>query len=246
MAAQNKIEDDVEDGVDVTANNPSFQKGMFTHCKNLYQKADQLGRNIWVDEFPKDLTAAGENSETEKYALLIRNIQCYGNSRKTLKIDSIVVQSPPLKQVLGHILQNSPGVNTSLDRLTFDAPFKPFVHRWKKVQKSLEDEWEPEAKAHLRLLYDVLSKELHDDLKALNDYILNGVITFTTGWMIFEPGDLVFGAPAGQPAVARLDNSAYLQSLCSEYFALQCSMVDCTVRNMLALRVGRNMLMHAH
>ncbi len=50
-----------------------------------------------------------------------------GDSRKALEIDSIVVQSPYLKRFLAEMLDDYPGVCSTLSRLTFDAPFSCFV-----------------------------------------------------------------------------------------------------------------------
>ena len=153
-----------------------IQKGMIGDIKNLYQsKPDDRGRTSWVDTYPDDLTAAAENAESEKFALLIRNRKCY-DGRKSLEIDSIVVQSPLLKRSLGQVLKGYPGITTSIERLTFAAPFKPFVHRWKSLLHALENEQDEEGKAHLLILHRVLEVELRDDLKALDSYILNGVI----------------------------------------------------------------------
>ena len=155
---------------------PKVQKGMIGNIKNLYQsKPDDCGRTTWVDTYPDDLTAAAENAESEKYALLVRNKKCY-NGRKSLEIDSIVIQSPLLKRALGQILKGYPGITTSLERLTFSSPFKPFVHRWKNLLQALENEKDEESKTHLLILHRVLEAELRDDLKALDSYILNGVI----------------------------------------------------------------------
>ena len=201
--------------------------GMISDVKNLYEsKPDARGRTFWVNEIPNDLTAAAEDAESAKYALLIRNRKCF-TGRKSLEIDSIVVQSPLLKSSLGQILKDYPGVTTSLDRLTFSAPFKPFVHRWKTLVRSLESESDPEAKAHLCLLHHLLEIELRDNLQALEDFILNGVITFSTCWMIFEPGVLVFSIDDGQPAVARLGESRYIKTRRGDdAYVLNCTTID--------------------
>ena len=200
--------------------------GMISDVKNLYlSKPDTGGQTTWTDEYPDDLFAAAENAESEKYALLIRNRKCY-TGRKSLQIDSIIVQSPLLKASLGWVLEGYPGITTSLERLTFSPPFKPFVHRWKRLVQALEGESDPQAKTHLDLLYRVLELELRDDLKALDDYILNGVITFSTCWMLFEPGILIFGLRSGQPVVARLDSCNYVTTNCGEVLVMSCAMVD--------------------
>ncbi|MCJ1272200.1 hypothetical protein MMC22_012108 [Lobaria immixta] len=205
---------------------PVVKPGMISDVKNLYQtKPDNRGKSTWVDKYPDDLEEAAENAETARYALLIRNKKCY-DGRKTLQIDSIVVQSPLLKKALGFILKDYPGITTSLERLTFSAPFQPFVHRWSKLVEAVENEEDSESKAHLELFHKTLEVELHDAIKARDDFILNGVITYDTCWMIFEPGSTVFTIDDGQKSAARLVNGYYHQTRCGNCYALDCEVVD--------------------
>ena len=201
--------------------------GMITDVKNLYEgKPDSRNRTTWVDKYPDDLEAAAENDETARYALLIRNKKCY-DGRKMLKMDSVVVQSPLLKKALGSILNAYPGVTTTLDRLDFKAPFKPFVHRWANVVAALESEEDPETKSHLDLFHRTMGEELKDDLKARDDYIQNKVITWDTCWMIFEPGTTVFSVEDKQNCAFRLKNGSYVETpRCGPAFALDCEKVD--------------------
>lgn len=200
--------------------------GMITDVKNLYQsKPDNQGKITWVDKYPDDLEEAAENAESARYALLIRNSKCY-DGRKKLQIDSIVVQSPLLKQVLGSVLKDYPGITTTLDRLTFKAPFQAFIHRWKNLLEALECEQDPETKDHLKLFHRILEAELRDDLKARDDFIVNGVITYSTIWMIFEPGTTVFAVTDGENRAAKFNTGNYQQTRCGNRYALGCQIVD--------------------
>ena len=60
--------------------------------------------------YPDDLDAPAENERTGRFALLIRNIKCY-DGRKKLSIESIIVQSPLLKESLAPVLEDYPGVH---------------------------------------------------------------------------------------------------------------------------------------
>lgn len=196
--------------------------GMISDVKNLYQtKPDARGKSTWVDKYPDDLEEAAENAETARYPLLIRNKKCY-DGRKKLQIDSIVVQSPLLKVILGTVLKDYPGITTSLDRLTFQAPFEPFVHRWSQFSEAVRTEEDLETKAHLDLFYKTLEHELTDAIKARDDFILNGVITYDTCWMIFEPGTVVFAVEDKQKVAVRLKNGAYVGNA----YRLNCEYVD--------------------
>lgn len=180
--------------------------GMIPDVKNLYQtKPDARGRSTWVAKYPDDIEEAAENAETARYALLLRNKKCY-DGRKKLEIVSIVVQSPLLKGVLGTVLKGYPGITTSLERLTFQAPFEPFVHRWAQFSEAVRTEEDLETKAHLELFHKTLESELTDAIKTRDDYILNGVITYDTCWMIFEPGTIVFTVEDKQKVSVRLKN----------------------------------------
>lgn len=215
--------DRTTDGDDASAD---VKPGMITDVKNLYQsQPDWRGEPTWIDKYPDDLEEAAENAETARYALLIRNRKCY-DGRKKLQIDSIVVQSPLLKQALGSVLKDYPGITTSLDRLTFKAPFQAFIHRWKNLLEALESEQDPESKDHLELLHRILEAELREDLKARDDFILNGVITYSTIWMIFEPGTTVFTVKDGQNCAAKFHNGSYQETRCGNRYVLGCQIVD--------------------
>ncbi|KAL8996524.1 MAG: hypothetical protein Q9169_003991 [Polycauliona sp. 2 TL-2023] len=205
---------------------PVSKVGMISDVKNLYEgKPDSRGRSTWVDKYPDDLEEAAENAETACFALLIRNKKSY-DGRKKLEMDSIIVQSPLLKKALGRVLVDYPGITTSLDRLTFKAPFRPLVHRWANLVSVLEEENDAEAKSHLELFHRTMQEELQDDLKARDDYILNKVITWSTCWMIFEPGTTVFTVDDKENRALRLKNGSYISTQCGNAFSLDCEYVD--------------------
>ena len=82
--------------------------GIECDIKNLYQKEDEQGRTTWTDKYPDNLDEAAENEITARFAILVRNKKSF-DSRKKLEIDSIVVQSPLLKNVLSEVLKDYPG-----------------------------------------------------------------------------------------------------------------------------------------
>jgi hypothetical protein len=104
--------------------------GSVSEAKNIYKgPSDDDGNWTWVDKYPDDVEEAAENEETAKYAVLVRN-QKSQDSRKKLEAHSIVIQSPQIRHALAEIMADYPGVACELSRLEFEAPFKPFVHRW--------------------------------------------------------------------------------------------------------------------
>lgn len=156
----------------------------------------------------------GENSESDTYAILVRNIKAKGGARKKLQAQTIIIQSPHLKTALAEIFAEYPGISPSLKRVVFEAPFRPFVHRWpqfleymnkvgEKNHEASEDSEDATAndnndtelmKQHLTLLHDLLKKEIADNVEAMEDYVANGVVTFWDLWMFFEPGSVVLSS----------------------------------------------------
>lgn len=113
----------------------------------------------------------------------MRNVKSQ-DGRKKLEAHSIVVQSPWLKEVLGDVvLKDYPGVACELDRLTFLAPFKPFVHRWTALVDHMnKPSLDETTKKHLEILHDILKYEIGDDIKAFEDYVSKRVISFPHLW----------------------------------------------------------------
>ncbi|TPX12832.1 uncharacterized protein E0L32_006712 [Thyridium curvatum] len=211
--------------------------GSVSTVKNLYKgPEDDDGDWTWVDRYPEDVEEAAENEETKKFALIVRNKKS-NDSRKTLEADSIIIQSPWLRKALAAILADYTGVSCELERLEFDAPFEPFVHRWAEYTKYMQrSDLDDKTKEHLVLLHDILKYEIGDNLKAFEDYVLNGVITFDHLWMIFQPGAVVLSMhddhEGGTISAFELKETDYREnSMEMKIFALTCDCVDWDGRN---------------
>ncbi|KAJ9149384.1 AAA ATPase family protein [Pleurostoma richardsiae] len=206
--------------------------GSISAVKNLYKsKKDGDGEWTWVDKYPEDVEEAAENEETEKFAVLVRNKKS-PDSRKKLEAHSIIVQSPWLKTALSEILKDYPGVACELKRLTFKAPFEPFVHRWVELTEYMQrSDLDVTTKAHLVILHDILKYEIGDSIKAFEDYVLNGVITFEHLWMIFQPGAVVLSAHKGPLSAFELEETEYMENQCGKFMRLRCDCVDYSGKN---------------
>jgi hypothetical protein len=194
--------------------------GSISDIKDLYQgPEDAQGRAQWLDKYPEDAEEAAENQETEKYALIARKKKCF-DGRKKFDIDSIIVQSPDLKKVLGKVFDKYPGVTCELDRLIFSAPFEPFVHRWTEFTNSVETERAGKAKDHLEILHSLLKEELKDVIKALEDYVVHGVTTYLHLWVIFQPGAVVYTRSGGTPKAITFYSGEYTKTDCGPCYQL--------------------------
>ncbi|KAJ5564920.1 hypothetical protein N7513_001162 [Penicillium frequentans] len=182
--------------------------GSICDVHKLYQtKPDESGNTSWTKDYPESLVAPAEDEESAQYALIVRNAKCY-DGRKSLSIHSVIVQSEPLKKFLGKVLEDYPGVTTTLERLEFHSPFKPMVHRWEQFIQFREEEDDPATKKHVDLLYKVLEEELRDVIARKKDMIRNGVITHTLIWTIFEPGNEIITISGGRTRAFKFHDDA--------------------------------------
>jgi hypothetical protein len=195
--------------------------GTIAQIRNLYETSHTRRSLPWTSEYPDDLEEPLENAESAQYALLLRHKKCY-NMRKKLQLDSIVVQSATLKQVLGQVLQGYPGITTTLERLEFSAPFQPFVHRWERLMDARKEFIDGQASEHLELLYTVLEEELRETIREKQDLVSNGVVTFDLIWAIFEPGTLVYNHDAdGYDRIYKLKSGDYRTTTCGTFYVLE-------------------------
>jgi hypothetical protein len=194
--------------------------GSISDIKSLYQgKEDSRGRAQWLDKYPDDAEEAAENEMTAKYALIARKTKCF-NGRKKFDIDSIIINSPALKSVLGIVFEKYPGVTCELDRLVFEKPFEPFVHRWTEFKRAVEEEKDEKTREHLELLLGLLKEELKDTIKAVEDYFVHGVTTFEHLWAIFQPGAVVYTRTGGTPKAMEFSYGEYIKTQCGPAYQL--------------------------
>lgn len=197
--------------------------GMSAGCKQLYSgKEDKRGRFQWQTTIPEDLGKPAEDAESERWAIIVRNVKVYNDPKKVLSIHSIVIQSPLLKDLLNEVLAGYPGVTVSLKRLEFSGRFEPLIHRWESLNvaiQALECERECEdARSdidnrihHAKLLHDLLAKEFKETIDASTDLKCQAVMTYEHLWTLFQPGSFVFSRQQGQDRIFRLHSSKYGQ-----------------------------------
>ena len=67
---------------------------MSVGLKNLYSgKEDKRGRFTWQTEIPEDIGKPAEDAESEKWAIVVRNIKVYNDPKKVLSLHSILVSN---------------------------------------------------------------------------------------------------------------------------------------------------------
>ncbi|RSM11843.1 hypothetical protein CDV31_006611 [Fusarium ambrosium] len=187
--------------VDFESPDPSQGKeGSLCSIQTLYEGPPKCKCCInWVEAYPDDVRmAVEEEAETKQKALVVRMSKNH-DDEKPLALHSIIVQNASLKQTLGQVFEGYRGITTSLKKLVFKTPFRPFHFRWKQLAELLEyqNQHDRDAAAYTQLLYSVLHGELHEQMAEINDLLDHGVITYNRFWALFEPGKLVFNVKNG-------------------------------------------------
>ncbi|ORY09781.1 P-loop containing nucleoside triphosphate hydrolase protein [Clohesyomyces aquaticus] len=203
-------------------------EGSLTSFTPLFQgPKDGNKKWTWLDKEPEDVAEAAENEETAQHAIITR-LQNANDSRKKFEIHSIIIQSPWLKDALGEILKDYPGICCQLKRLVFEAPFEPFVHRWQDFQAYRKREGiDPMTSEHLDLLHDVLKEELKDVIKTLEDYVVHGVTTWEHVWTIFQPGQVIYSDSfRGAPGALKLRSGKYVKLQCGMAYQLTAEAIN--------------------
>ena len=208
--------------------------GMSAGLKHLYSgKEDKRGRFQWQTEMPEDLGKPAEDAESEKWAIIVRNVKVYNDPKKVLSLHSVLIQSPLLKDLLKEVLAGYPGVTVGLKRLEFSGRFEPLIHRWGDLQAAivklkLENESDSaERLEHAELLQTLLSEEFKDAIDASMDMKNQGVMTYEHLWTLFQPGSFVYSKQQGQDRIFRLHSSKYGQDRNGNpVYWLTCQYVD--------------------
>ncbi|OAG07282.1 P-loop containing nucleoside triphosphate hydrolase protein [Paraphaeosphaeria sporulosa] len=220
-ASSVKKDENQEAKEDATKSN--VRPGSLTSSANIYRGSPD---DSWTAKQPED-TEPAEGKDTIGHAVVLRQ-QKSKDSRKGYEIHSIVIQSQALKTALADILDGYPGVYCNLDRLVFKAPFAPFIHRWGAILKYLEnDRLDQVTRDHTTLLRDILQKECAETIKALENYVDHGVVTYEHAWTIFQPDAVVVSSTGIEEQIAfRLKSGSYQETDEGNFFNLKCQSVD--------------------
>ncbi|KAI8190769.1 hypothetical protein KHU50_000394 [Colletotrichum sp. SAR 10_65] len=183
--------------------------GQTPEVKEFYRKSR---RDLWEDWAPEYVGLAGSAAASAKFALIARReVNVEATDGNVLALHSVIVNSPHIKRALGDVFQGYPGVSTTLKKVEFKAPFQPFFHRWRALQKCVEDEEEVDelARQHVKLLYDVLAPEIKPQIERARDLRKNEVVSFDYLWTLFEPDTEAYARVDDQDRLFLVKNARY-------------------------------------
>ncbi|KAH9225318.1 hypothetical protein K456DRAFT_1852521 [Colletotrichum gloeosporioides 23] len=199
--------------------------GQTPEVKEFYRKSR---RDLWEEWAPEYIGLAGSAAASAKFALIARReVNVEATDGNVLALHSVIVNSPHIKRALGDVFQGYPGVSTTLKKVEFKAPFQPFFHRWRALQKCVEDGADELARQHVKLLYDVLAPEIKPQIERARDLRKNEVVSFDYLWTLFEPDTEAYARVDDQDRLFLIKNARYEpRSDGSVVFTLKCQFVD--------------------
>ncbi|KAI8286295.1 hypothetical protein K4K60_000609 [Colletotrichum sp. SAR11_57] len=195
--------------------------GQTPEVKEFYRKSR---RDLWEDWAPEYVGLAGSAAASAKFALIARReVNVEATDGNVLALHSVIVNSPHIKRALGDVFSGYPGVSTTLKKVEFKAPFQPFFHRWRALQKCVEDGADELARQHVKLLYDVLAPEIKPQIERARDLRKNEVVSFDYLWTLFEPDTEAYARVDDQDRLFLIKSARYEpRSGGSVVFALKC------------------------
>jgi hypothetical protein len=201
--------------------------GFRPEAKTLYEGPRKCVCCVnWVETAPADAHAAMKSQgEHGDYALLLRRTP-HGQDR-AWNIQSLMIYSPYIMQMLRTALKDYPGIALGLDQLAINSPFEPLLHRWTLIDEALKEDDDLKARNHFNLFRQVVEPELKPHLKARDECEQHAVIPFASVWTIFKPGELVWWEAEGHGVVGRLVEASFSKTMTgAELYRLTCEQVD--------------------
>ncbi|KAH6999336.1 P-loop containing nucleoside triphosphate hydrolase protein [Ilyonectria destructans] len=198
---------------------------MTTITKDLYRESQG---EPWQEWAPADVGINSKSTpDSARFSLIVRREKVPGGTNEpVLALHSTKVQSPLIKRQLEPVFSGYRGINTNLKALEFRAPFREFFYRWEKFEKANPGEDNGVEKLHYKLLADIISTEIRDNIDQVVDLLRNQVISFDYVWALFEPGAEVYTESNGLSRLYLLDHGRYIEHEGAKSYHLSCRFID--------------------
>lgn len=147
----------------------------------------------------------------EQFAVVVQKRRCR-SAPGGATVDTVQIRSPHLKKVLSEQLAAYPNysVATSPFAMEFSAPFRPLLHAWDAIVRLMDEHPDPVTRDHVKVLHDVLAKEIEKHLKTVEECRSTGRITYGDLWTIFKPGELLYRKyPSSRDRIIKMVSAKY-------------------------------------
>lgn len=188
-----------------TGNNVAIAEGETTpeigsvgKVKDLYESEESYCSccTVWDETKPRSRTGNSEKAtDRSKFAILKRQKKHGAGSWKT---HSFVINSPFIRKHLNHLFAEYNNIDFSKSELIFEAPFLPFIHKWKAIEILHNDEADQTTKAHLKLLIDILGPEIEPTFKILETIRRTGHVNFNDINLLYVVGETLIETSGSQ------------------------------------------------
>ena len=153
--------------------------------------------NNWVDKRPDDIYEKKEENVDEKAPILVRRKRICDGS-KIFQIDSIEIQSAPLRLILAKVFDRYDHIMPTIGYLTFRPPFWPFHWRWEEFEAAIKEEKDEKLAKQLKCLRNLVKSETSGLFGVSRELQDNGVIEHRLLWTLFKPGELIYSKEHGR------------------------------------------------
>ncbi|KAH7163595.1 hypothetical protein B0J13DRAFT_670143 [Dactylonectria estremocensis] len=182
----------------------------------------------WVEKYPGNLQDSLEQAnESNKKAFVVRMAKNHQDG-PPLMLDSVIVQSQVIKDLLAEVFHGYGGLTTKRNRLVFRSPFHAFYYRWKRFTEVMDRQNEKgnDVTPFAQLFYNIIELELRDTMAEISNLKSAGVITYEHLWALFEPGSRLFSSSDGHNRFYLLENCEFIRDPDDPCLALDLKSVD--------------------
>jgi len=151
----------------------------------------------WVDERPANIYEKDEEKGDDKIPILVRRKRiCAGSN--VFQIDSIQIQSAPLRLLLTQIFNRYDNIVPFVKYLTFLSPFSPFYWCLEEFEVAMKEEKDEKLAKQLKCLHNIVKSETAGSFSIGRELQDHGIIAYHLLWTLLKPGELLYSKDRGQ------------------------------------------------
>lgn len=160
------------------------------------------------------------------YALVIHRNFTEKNEPESV---NLTINSPHLLSVFREVVGEYATVPSDFTRpFELRSPFQVLLHYWDELDKYRQETSDTYTIQHRNLLFDFMEHEIGPDRNNIMAMLESkGQITYSSAWVIFRPGCLVYTQMMGHPWLLRCQKTAYETSTkLGPYMEVHCTYTD--------------------
>jgi hypothetical protein len=185
---------------------PTDGEGLTCQLHTYDVRTNAKGDHVFLQIGCSDEFYENERSRSYEAAMVLKRNYNY---ERNLQSTQLEIQSPYLKTALRKVIHSYPGVNVNSDAhiYLFDEPKCLFHYReeLKAYSSTLDNE---QAKKHIQFCLEYMARFFKRQLISFNHMMSDNAISpgleYTSLWMAFKPGDILYQKVNGTESFVRL------------------------------------------